>query len=858
MKKFLNKYKFYFLAFLIPCLAIIFVFLCNFIFIKNSILLGDLRSQYLDFFAYYKNLFSNKELVLYSFSNGLGDNMIGTLSYYLGSPLNLILLLFKTKYLDIGISILIIIKLALAGLTMFIFLKESFKYKNQKFLLMFSTCYAFMMYTGEYFINIMWFDGLYLAPLILLGINKIIDNRSSFFYYITLFLAIISNYYIGFMLCIFSVIYFVYKLLLKYNLKKDKKIVKKVVFKFLLTSILSAFSCFILIIPTLYQILNTSKENLSIINFKPEFSLSIIDNINNLFIGRYDKIPYNENVLFYCGMLILILNILYFYNKKIKKKENILSFLVILIFILSFSFNYLNCIWHGFAIPNGYSFRNSFLLSLFMIMIACKSFLEIKGVEYKQYFKITAIISLLVLICQAITKFKSIDIYGLISIIFTILYFAMLYIIFQSKKVDKKQKKLVENLLIIVVCLELLFNFFLIVSNFKVSTKYEYYDYYDKFGSEINKIKKQDNNLFYRIHIDRNYGDNDSFIFNINSLTEFNSTVSKIQSEMYQKLGLGQVNQLNDYKDGRNSFIDSIFGVKYLILNTEEKKYIQLNKFEFCKYTNMFYMPEAPKTNYYVYKNPYSLNLGYMINDSSIDKNNKKIGDYLYGLDYQNYLYLLMSGDVNNQLFENIEAKEVKNKNKYIYKIEIKNKKDIYISSYIYFENKDSKLNMYVNGEKQELTSFYNMKIENNYNVGDEIEIKFEPIKGVKIIKNPKFYNYNDKLVSKFYKEASANQLNIISFKDTNIKGTITSTKDKNILFTTIPYDKGWSVKVDGKKEKILKLYDAFLGVKLEEGEHEIELSYFPPGLKIGSVVSMISLVMFIAYFKFENKKINN
>src|SRR5690606_22296346 len=107
---------------------------------------------------------------------------------------------FQKHSLDNAILLILILKVGFAGLTMFSYLKN--KYNKGKTLYIFSSSYALMGYIVVYYFNIMWLDAIYLAPLIMLGIDKIIEGKKSWLYGISLCLAIFSNYYIGYMLCI--------------------------------------------------------------------------------------------------------------------------------------------------------------------------------------------------------------------------------------------------------------------------------------------------------------------------------------------------------------------------------------------------------------------------------------------------------------------------------------------------------------------------------------------------------------------------------------------------------------------------------------------------------------------------------
>ena len=94
------------------------------------------------------------------------------------------------------------------GTTMFSYLK----YTYQKLMAprYFSTSYSFCGFVTVYSQNFMWLDALILFPLILLGLQRLWDQRKWGLYSITLFLAIVTNYYMGYMICLFAVLYSIY------------------------------------------------------------------------------------------------------------------------------------------------------------------------------------------------------------------------------------------------------------------------------------------------------------------------------------------------------------------------------------------------------------------------------------------------------------------------------------------------------------------------------------------------------------------------------------------------------------------------------------------------------------------------
>jgi uncharacterized membrane protein YfhO len=96
--------------------------------------------------------------------------------------------------------------------------------------------------------------------------------------------------------------------------------------------------------------------------------------------------------------------------------------------------------------------------------------------------------------------------------------------------------------------------------------------------------------------------------------------------------------------------------------------------------------------------------------------------------------------------------------------------------------------------------------------------------------------------------------LSITGLKDDRIKGKVTLDKP-GILFLSIPYDKGWQLKVDGKKRRPQRLNIAFMGTFLDKGYHEIELEYIPPFFRLGLTITMISVLLFILLFIFNRKR---
>ena len=103
-------------------------------------------------------------------------------------------------------------------------------------------------------------------------------------------------------------------------------------------------------------------------------------------------------------------------------------------------------------------------------------------------------------------------------------------------------------------------------------------------------------------------------------------------------------------------------------------------------------------------------------------------------------------------------------------------------------------------------------------------------------------------------KQLQKKGMTITLFDTDRIEGTITA-EDESVLMTSLPDDGGWKIFVDGKQARVLKLADYFCGVVLPQGEHEIEMVYTVPGIKVGAAASVLSVTLFVCLFVYLRKR---
>ena len=177
---------------------------------ENCILHIDMYHQYCPFFMEFRDKLANGGSLFYSWNVGLGADFIALYAYYLASPLNWLLVLCPKSLVIEFMTFTTWIKISGAGLFFFWFLAEKFSLKKSdgKYrlctvmpALIFSTAYAFSGFVATYSWNIMWMDSIALAPLIVMGLVRLINKNDPRIYYVSLAVSILSNYYISIMIC---------------------------------------------------------------------------------------------------------------------------------------------------------------------------------------------------------------------------------------------------------------------------------------------------------------------------------------------------------------------------------------------------------------------------------------------------------------------------------------------------------------------------------------------------------------------------------------------------------------------------------------------------------------------------------
>ena len=829
MKKNLKKYLHEILTFIVPILIMLISCIVNktYPFGKEILPKYDGYYQYAGFTSYYKNVLLGNESLFYSFKGLLGYNFYATSIYYMFNPTNLLCIFSTSKNILEYYTFIILLRIGLSGFTMCKYLKYKFKNQSNLRYIIFSISYALMAYNVCYFFNYMYFDTVVLFPIVILGLDKLIYERKNRLYIISLTLSIISNFYIGYMVCIFSLLYFIYNIVIY---KLDKNIIKD----FIISSLLSGFMCMIIIIPEASELLKG--KALLYASSKAEyfkFNMNFLNIFYKFLPGSTSNYDLEYGMVnIYVSLFVIILVIKYFFNKKISKKERITTLIFILFFLFSISFNLLDFAWQLFQRPIWYPNRYIFTFSFFLITIAMK---EITNITYKTNIKenLIIIISFILLTLYSIISLKiHNDNLKIISYILGIILILQ-YTFFLN---NRNAKYLLVMLFFIEVTTNAIFTL-KIMGKTTTMTQYKTNEEInEKAVKHIKEIENKDNN-FYRMELSTSTVHNSPSLLNYNGINHFNSVKNAKTLNFLNKFNYQVTDDTSVEFNNYNPYLTSLLGIKY-INGSKDEMY----------YENVY------NENPYMYLNKDALSLGYMIYNKEFKESNSSYQNT------ENLINSMLNTDIkrykviDNFNGEDTEIKEIDNKKYVISKTSIK----------IEMEDKASNSMFLIPSRNISFVANYSIFINDEeikdavikqspifINKGDTYKIIIKSNLSKTELNSLKWYQIDYDKYIETINELKKNEFNITKYnKDNHIEGNIDVNNDKNVLLLTIPYDKGWNIYVDDNKVNYDICFDSFICLDLDKGKHNIKMNYVPSGFIVGLIISSLAFIVTIIYIR--------
>lgn len=791
-------------AFFVPVLVLVVIFAQRgiFPFGEECFLRTDMYHQYAPFFSEFQYKLTHGGSLLYSWDIGMGVNFSALYAYYLASPMNWLVALCPRQFLIEFMTVLIVIKTGLSGLFFTWYLRKHTGTRE------FGSCffgifYALSGYMAAYSWNIMWLDCILLFPVILFGLERLVKEKKGMVYCIALGLSILSNYYISIMICIFMVIYAAVLVIL-YPPKKGKEFAATAG-RFTLYSLLAGGLAAVVLLPEIYALQATASGNFDFPKTVSSY-FSIFDMIARHIGNVQTEIGLDHWPNIYCGVAVLMLLLLYLGNKNIKIKEKAVYFSLLLFFYASFSVNVLNFIWHGFHYPNSLPCRQSFIYIALVLVMCYKAYLELKNTPWKHivmaFWGAAAFVILAEKLVDNEEQFHFAVFYA--AILFLALYTGCIYL-YHSRKWCRDGVLLA--VLGLVFC-ESAVN--MAVTSIPTTSRTAYVKDNEDTMLLADSIRSS---VFYRIEKGESRTKNDGAWMNFPSASLFSSVASAAMSDFFKSVGCESSTNAYSVK-GSTPFIDALFATRYGIYPDQQPA--DGLKEQIGRQGSMWF-----------YENKYTLPVGFVMPQ---DMETNWVLDSGNPANVQNDLSSVLG--VSNLL---VPAEGVSEGKKLTFTADASG------DYYVYVTNKKVEEVSAEIGERS--LSF------DNVDRGYFLELGYLP-KGQEVILQSKtdgnpamqaeIWRFDPEAMEEIYQCLSKSPLELSSWTDTGLAGSI-NTPEGGTMFTSIPYDKGWKIWVDGTAVSGRPVFDAFLGVDLEPGEHKIRLSYEPQGLKTGAVITGVS-----------------
>lgn len=838
----------------------------------NTILRMDLYHQYGPLFAELYDRLTGDGGLIYSWQSGGGGSFLGNFFNYLSSPLSLLIILFGHINITDAIMFLIIMKTALSAATFTYYLKASTEFKKHNAITAgFGILYAFSGYFIAYYWNVMWLDGMVLLPLIVLGIEKIVNGKSPKLYIATLALVLFSTYYIGYMMCIFATLYAICYYFGKYELGEkeytpeltDNRFVNaknnfvamrlpRAAGKFAMYSILAVGTVAVTLLPT-FSILSSCSATSG--SFPSELGtyFNTFDFLANHLASLEPTIRSSgDDVLpnIFCGVGTVMLAFLYLYVKSVPLREKITRLVLLVVLFLSFDLNMLNYVWHGFHFPNDLPYRFSFAYSFILLTVAFKALLKIREITGRDLLNIGIGMSAFIVLLDELESKNVTDETIIISLVFVVIYTAVLSLLNNRKF----QASAVASLLFCCMFAEIA------VANTNHydidQPKTAYTSDYKNFTLLKERIDEAEGNDYYRMELTNLRTRMDPCWYNYNGVSTFSSMAYEKSANLHFNLGMFG-NYINSYTYNLQTPIyNAMFALKYIVNNSEE---ISLNP--------NFYTAQFKAEPFTSYVNRYSLPIAYCV-DSSVENWDTSFSspfdvqsDYfekatgvsgvyseipITGISYQNIqdfgddfdtgMYVYYKETPGESASFTVSMVPEKTQNIYIY-LTSDNVDQITV------RNLDGNFSV-----TQDTSEEYILDI-GEQKAGEEIFIDIPITDGDSGYIDLYAVGFNQELFEQGYAALNDNgAMKVSEFEDTKIAGTVTANEDC-LLYTSINYDPSWAVYVDGERvsdDDIVKIGDALIGVKLQKGTHEITFKYTPSGMVEGAIISVICISLLV------------
>ncbi len=834
---------------------------------ENTVNYKDGVIQYLDFFAYYKRLLSGEASLLYTFEKTLGGGNIAVFSYYLASPFNLLAAFFAQEQIPALFTVLTLCKAATAAATFTLYLHIRFPRMKPVPAVCLALCYALGQYTFSQASNTMWLDGIYMLPLILLGTYRLVQNRrKKLLLILSVAASILFNWYSAGINCMFCILYYIYEDASENRFGGIKAYIGRAL-PFIGCLALGVLLSTCLFLPTLLALRGgrAGFDVLDIIALLGNYVENMFTAVTNFRVGGTSE---QGSVSLYCGYFAFIGMGAYFFTQAEKGRKRNASAVFLLFTVLLFYVSVFIFAFSLFKSAESYWYRYSYVGVFAMLNVSAKFYEKVGNEPIRMDTRLWWAIGLvLAVLCLG---------WGLESFPFVMLALGLtvllVYVYGKTLQGPSSAEEAVEEnpaalisaagrrasavwtsarkrqlaaagaclLLAAGLLLELGVSAAQVMRIYSTDTAYAYADYVTQQQAQVNALKEYDGG-FYRVNqtdtfnkgyegagLTANY--NESIAYGYHSVNGYTSDPDNNSRFFLEKLGY-RTNGLNmNIVNTSVLGADALLGVKYVFSSYDING---LEKIEALGSYN-------GKSTYY---NPYALPAAF-----TYDPAGRKVEDGNM-FEYQNSLYSYLLGEEVTLYREAETQRETDEDGNTVYTVTVPDGPHALYANFTILTT--SYVKVTVNGGKA--TDMGGWLSPNVLYIPDgdgspTVCIGAEN----KISASCRIYWLDLDALAAAAQKLQANAADA-DISDGHVSCSVNAEAGER-LYLSVPYEDGWSIKVNGKDADYELVGGCMISVALEEGENTVTLDFSVPGLGMGIALTVIA-ALFTAALAFADAR---
>lgn len=818
----------------------------------RTILITDLSSQYVTFHAALLNMVRDGSHLFYTWDTGLGMNFLGLFAYYLSSPFTALLFLFPRAMITEGLLVVISTKMAACAAAFSFYLRRRWQIGGTLGAV-FSTLYALSGFMVTYCYNLMWLDGVILLPLIILAARTLFEadvvwrKRKFFPLVILLTLLFISNFYIAYIVGIFT---FLIYLLWMVRDRPARRMIPPLFGRFFGATILAVLLAAVLLLPT-YCAIRSSYAAIhgASLDFSPISSPFFL--LGKFAFDPYDSVTGYGAANVYGGVILFAAVPLWFLNQRFYSREKTILLLLLFGLSLCTSFYALDLFWHAFQPPTWFNYRYSFLFTFLALVLAVRTLRHCSGIERRWIPAVGIVITLLLILLYYwdLSQFAG-NLW--VTVALMAVYLLMIWLL-TGRRLPLRLRAGAAAALLLIIPIELAANTVLTLDGLDQQLGFVSRDSFTAYSNQLTQLDRllpeEDPDDFYRVESAVARDSNDGLDGAYHALSHYSSLSNQKTFRFLGQMGMVcYVNNRYLRYMGSTSALDAVLGIRY-VWDTDE---IRPGMIDTGKAWD----------DIRLYENTWALPLLYFADSAAADLpvHTEKPG-VLDPLALQNRFFAALEGKEQARYFlplsvEGRSPPTSVSTDEGPYSMARGAKVTITVHNpkrqrvLVYMSNSLPEFSaVYVDGVRLGTSRDRVVRGVMDLGVRDAGDIQLViPVTGDSWRRDPVAYTLDEEAFAGLIDRLREHAPSSLTVTDTTVTGTVTAPRD-GLLFTSIPQDPGWSVLVDGQPVEPVAVQDAFLAIPVTAGTHEVSLRFVPQGLVLGGILSGLGLLLALGIF---------